>query len=176
MDDGNDTRTKLLTLLNVSHLKSTKRKLKENPAAVESFEIPREKRIKLNQRRKVVLADPAVEKGEDDEQSAELAESKEQAVVDEAEVQLEIGGENLDGKHRASVVQNVHNSLYVFRWPWERNHRSFHIALRDEIHPFIRVLSQRSGWWPLETEPIETNGDPSLWSYSCGCGTSHFRG
>ena len=97
MDDGNDTRTKLLTLLNVSHLKSTKRKLKENPAAVESFEVPKEKRIKLNQRRKVILIDNATEKQIDEDKPAEFSESNEQAVIDKTEEQLAVAGENPDG-------------------------------------------------------------------------------
>ncbi len=114
MDDGNDTRTKLLTLLNVSHLKSTKRKLKENPAAVESFEVPKEKRIKLNQRRKVILIDSAAEKKIDEDKPAEFSESIEQAVIDKTEEQLAIAGENLDGKYHDVRSSKTYTHPFLF--------------------------------------------------------------
>lgn len=54
MDEHNDTRTRLMTLLNVSHLRATKRKLalssESAPASVP------EKRLKLNQKRKQIIS------------------------------------------------------------------------------------------------------------------------
>ncbi|KAF8336261.1 digestive organ expansion factor [Cantharellus anzutake] len=96
MDDWNDTRTKLLTLLNVSHLKSTKRKLEENPEAAESFEAPREQRVKLNQRRKVVLTDNGVEKPEGEEVGEGVGgptTSQVEEAIEEADDQLNNAGD-----------------------------------------------------------------------------------
>lgn len=54
MDEHNDTRTKLMTLLNVSHLRTSKRKL-DFSAPLTSSGTP-EKRVKLNQKRAQAVA------------------------------------------------------------------------------------------------------------------------
>jgi hypothetical protein len=61
MENPNDTKTRLMTLLNVSHLNRTsKRKIARGKPIEEEriFSEPPEKRIKLNKKRVVVEPDP----------------------------------------------------------------------------------------------------------------------
>lgn len=54
MDEHNDTRTKLMTLLNVSHLRASKRKLDFSTSSTSSA--TPEKRTKLNKKRVQAVA------------------------------------------------------------------------------------------------------------------------
>lgn len=63
MDEHNDTRTKLMTLLNVSHLRASKRKIDLSTSSPSSA--APEKRAKLNKKRVQAVAHSAASSAED---------------------------------------------------------------------------------------------------------------